>query len=234
MLEVVRFIRPLLLQSVFFAVWLSADLILVQRILGATATGNYGAAKTLANAVWLAPAAIGTVLVPRVARLPEAELRRYLPRVVGLAALVTIPAAAALVVFGRPLTELTFGSRYPDAAAPLALLGLGMALHGLYMIPFGLWIGLGRPTVDMVATGVGMACTVLTATVLVSMGGLQGAAAAFAFGSAARLAVIGGFTWWALYVRPAPALGTVAASLPVLPIVPPATGTETLGMRVAP
>jgi O-antigen/teichoic acid export membrane protein len=233
MLEVVRFIRPLLLQSVFFAVWLSADLILVQRILGATATGNYGAAKTLANAVWLAPAAIGTVLVPRVARLPEAGLRHYLPRVVALAALVTVPAAAGLVVFGRPVTELTFGSRYSDAVAPLAVLGLGMALHGLYMVPFGLWIGLGRPTVDMVSTGVGMALTVIAAMILVPVDGLLGAAAAFAIGSAARLMVIGGFTVWALYVHPAPASGTVPDAFPVVLIAPSSAGVDTLGVRVA-
>jgi len=202
MLEVLRFIRPLLLQSVFFAVWLSSDLILVQHMMNATATGNYGAAKTLSNAVWLAPAAIGTVLVPRVARLPDAELKRYLPRVAALAALVTVPAAVALWVFEQPLTAFTFGTRYPDAAAPLGLLGLGMALHGLYMVPFGLWIGLGRPTIDMVAAAVGMVCTVGAALVLIPSGGLMGAATAFCLGSALRLAVISGFTVWAIYLRP--------------------------------
>lgn len=222
MLEVIRFIRPLLLQSVFFAAWLSSDLILVQHVLGATATGNYGAAKTLANAVWLAPAAIGTVLVPRVARLPEAELKRYLPGVVGLAALVTVPAAVGLVVFGRPLTAFTFGARYPDAAAALGLLGLGMALHGLYMVPFGLWIGLGRPTIDMVAAAVAMVCTVAAAVVLIPLHGLAGAAAAFCLGSALRLVVISGFTVWALYLRPGAAL---EAGL--------ARRTENLGVEVA-
>ena len=204
MLEVLRFIRPLLIQSVFFAVWISADLILVQHVLHATATGNYGAAKTLANAVWLAPAAIGTVLVPRVARLPEAEVKRYLPRVVGLAALVTAPGAVGLLIFGQALIGFTFGSRYPDAAGPLALLGLGMALHGLYMVPFGLWIGLGRPTVDMVATGVGMVATVTAGVVLVPTAGLSGAATAFCLGSGLRLLVISAFTVWVLYLRVAP------------------------------
>jgi O-antigen/teichoic acid export membrane protein len=205
MVEVLRFIRPLLVQSVFFATWLSADLVLVQHMLHATATGNYGAAKTLANAVWLPPAAIGTVLLPRVARLPAAQLRRYLAQVFGLAALVTIPAAAAIAAFAQPLTELTFGDRYPAAAAPLGLLGLGMALHGLYMVPFSLWVGLGRPTVDMVSTGVGMVVTVISAAALIPLMGLNGAAAGFCLGSAARLIAIGGFSMWTLYLRPGPA-----------------------------
>jgi O-antigen/teichoic acid export membrane protein len=230
MVEVLRFIRPLLIQSVFFAVWLSSDLILVQHMLHATATGNYGAAKTLANAVLLAPAAIGTVLVPRVARLPEAELKRYLPRVMGLAALVTVPGTVAMVVFGQALIAFTFGSRYPEAAGPLALLALGMALHGMYMIPFGLWIGLGRPTIDMVAAAVAMVSTVAAAVVLIPLAGLTGAAAAFCLGSALRLVVISGFTVWTLYLQPEPAFPP--ATIP--PISPHTSATDALSVQAAP
>jgi hypothetical protein len=102
------------------------------------------------------------------------------------------------------------------------------------MVPFGLWVGLGRPTVDMVATGLGMACTVIAAPILVPAHGLTGGATAFALGSAARLAVIGGFTVWSLYLLPAPASGTVAAPLPGLPIAPAPAGAESMSVRMAP
>jgi O-antigen/teichoic acid export membrane protein len=225
MLMVLRFIWPLLMQSVFFAIWFSADLILVQRLLPAAATGNYAAAKTLANAVWMAPAAIGMVLVPLVARLPEAALRRHLPGFVATASLVTLPAAGLMAMYGRPLITSTFGSAYPDAAAPLALLGLGMAMHGLYLVFFSVWVGLGRPLIDLVATAAGMTCTLAVAFFLIPDYGLVGAASAFGLGSGARLGVMVAFTAWALYLHTAPgAGGTVTTGLPGTPMVRAARG----------
>jgi O-antigen/teichoic acid export membrane protein len=220
MLEVLRFIWPLLLQSVFFAVWFSADLVLVQRLLPAAATGNYAAAKTLANAVWMAPAAISMVLLPQVARLPEVALRRRLPDFVVTAGLATLPLVCVLAALGRPLIKAAFGDAYPEAAGPLALLAVGMAMHGIYLVLFGVWVGIGRPLIDLVATATGMTCTVALAFVLIPHGGLVGAATAFGLGSAFRLGVIGAFTAWALYLRPARGTyGTVAAPLPQMPMV---------------
>jgi len=201
LVAVVRFTMPLLVQSVFFAVWFSADLLMVQWTMQNTATGNYAAAKTLANALWLGPTAIGMALVPRVARLPEPELRRYAVGVLALATLLTAPAAAAMWMVGGPLIAFAFGDHYPAAAGPLGILAVGMGLHGLYIILFNLWIGLGRPLVNMVSAAAGMFCTVLAAVVLVPRFGLLGAATSFTLGSAIRLAVIGAFTVWVLGVR---------------------------------
>ncbi len=223
MLMVLRFIWPLVLQSVFFAIWFGADLVLVQHMLPAAATGDYAAAKTLANAVWMAPAAIGMVLVPMVARLPVDELRRRLPHIVVAAALVTVPGACALALGGRLLIRATFGDAYPDAAAPLALLGLGMATHGLYLVFFSIWVGIGRPLIDLVATAAGMTCTVGAAFLLIPNGGLLGAATAFTLGATLRLGVIAVFTIWSLHLR-TDVSGTVAANLPETPMVRGATG----------
>ncbi len=214
---------PLVLQSVFFAIWFGADLVLVQHMLPAAATGDYAAAKTLANAVWMAPAAIGMVLVPMVARLPVEELRRRLPHIVVAAALVTVPGACALALGGRLLIRATFGDAYPDAAAPLALLGLGMAMHGLYLVFFSIWVGIGRPLIDLVATAAGMTCTVGAAFLLIPHGGLLGAATAFTLGATLRLGVIVVFTIWSLHLR-SDVGGTVAANLPETPMVRGATG----------
>jgi O-antigen/teichoic acid export membrane protein len=225
MLVVLRFIWPLLLQSVFFAVWFNADLVMVQHLLPAASTGDYAAAKTLANAVWMAPAAISMVLLPQVARLPEDAVRRRLPGFVGFGALVTMPAVCTLALVGRPLVTAIFGNAYPHATTPLVLIGLGMAMHGLYLVFFSIWVGLGRPLIDLVATAAGMTCTVAVAFVLIPFGGLAGAATAFAFGAAVRLGVISAFTAWFLYLRPSrPRSGTVTAAIPETPMVAAAQG----------
>lgn len=232
-LAVLRFTRPLLIQSVFFAIWFSADLLFVQRTMGTTATGNYGAAKTLANALWLGPTAIGMALVPRVARLPENELRRYLLGVLALAAVVTAPPVAAMWMFSRPLVLVAFGDHYPDAAGPLGILAVGMGLHGLYIILFNLWVGLGRPFINMVSAAAGMVCTVVAALLLVPPFGLLGAATSFSLGSAARVVTIAVFTVWALRssatAGSSPALrGSAVPGRQTSPMVPVDSTTETV------
>ena len=220
LVAVLRFAQPLLVQSVFFAIWFSADLVFVQLTLEPSATGNYAAAKTLANSLWLAPTAIGMILVPRVARLSQSELGPYLGGVLALTAVVTISTTAFVVALGGPLIVAAFGDHYPQAVTPIGVLAVGMGLHGVYIVLFNLWIGLGRPMVNMVSAGAGMVCTLLAAALLVHTYGLLGAAWSFSLGSAARLAVISAYTAVSLGRLPATA-GTRAASETGVPVAPP-------------
>jgi O-antigen/teichoic acid export membrane protein len=211
MIAVARFIQPLVLQTVFFAVWIGADLILVQRLMPADAAGNYAAAKALANAVYLAPSAVSGVVITRVSRMPEISLRAFLLRVMALGLVVTMPLLLTFIAFGRPLTSLIFGSRYPKAAVPLAMLAVGMAVYGLYLLLSGAWRGMGRPAIDAWATGAGTLATVGLGLILVPSVGLIGAAIAFTTGSAVQLLTISGYTVRALAVGAGSRLDDVMA-----------------------
>jgi O-antigen/teichoic acid export membrane protein/glycosyltransferase involved in cell wall biosynthesis len=192
--EVVRFLRPVLLQAVLWNVWFVGDLILVERLRGPADTGTYGAAKAIANGFLIVPAAISFVLAPRVARLSRAEVPGQLARAIGLTAAVVVPLAAVTVAAARPLTLAFFGGRYAAAAGPLAVLAVGMALYGLKSVLGALWLGLGRPVVDTVATGAATAVTLAAGVLLIPGAGPLGAAVAFTAGAAAQLAVAGGVT----------------------------------------
>jgi O-antigen/teichoic acid export membrane protein len=196
---IIRFIRPIVLQTVLFAVWFGADLILVQRLLGPAKAGNYAAAKTLINVLILAPSAIASGASPRIVRMSPGALRAYLLRAVVLATAVSLPILAVVTLWGRLLTSLLFGSKYPDAAEPLGWLALGIGLYGVYLILESTWISLGRPLIDAIATGAGMLCTVGLGLVLVPPLGLRGAAFAFAAGAGVQLVVIGWYTFSRLY-----------------------------------
>lgn len=202
MLEIFRFVRPLLIESVFFAVWFGSDLIMVQHLMPAEATGNYAAAKAFVNVLLLAPTAIGIAILPRIARLGERSVGRYIAAAMGFTSVVTLPLVAGAATLGPPLVTMLFGSRYPDAATPLATLAIGMGLYGFYSVLVSIWIGLGRPVIDPVATGLAMVCTVASGLVLIPQLGLAGAAIAFTAGATLRLAVIAGFTLWALATWP--------------------------------
>lgn len=185
---------PLLVQTAFFAIWFGSDLILVRVFLAAPLTGDYAAAKTLVNLVALPAGAIGSVVVPRIAGLSGPPFRRDLLRALGLAVVVVVPSLLILITLGGPIVRLIFGSKYPYAVEPLPLLALGMGAYGFYIILESVWIGLGRPAIDAVATGAGMLATVGTGLLLVPRNGLGGAAAAFAIGAGVQLVCIGLFT----------------------------------------
>jgi O-antigen/teichoic acid export membrane protein len=200
MAVVARYWAPLLAQTAFYSVWFGIDLIVVQRVISPSAAGNYAAAKTLGTLVILAPQAIGSGLRPGASRLSQHALRRYLATATALSALVIVPVVVGMALLAHPLTVGVFGSRYPLAAQPLPVLAIGMGLYGFYLIFESAMWALGRPQIDAIATGLGMACTVVLAVTLVPRWGLLGAALAFSSGSALKLLVLGGFTVWGIFV----------------------------------
>ena len=207
MTVVARYWAPLLFQTAFFSVWFGIDLIVVQQVISSSAAGNYAAAKTLGTLVVMAPQALGSGLRPGASRLSRGALRKYLATALGLSALVIIPVVIGMAVLAGPLTAAVFGSRYPLAAQPLPVLAVGMGLSGFYVIFESVMWALGRPHIDAIATGAGMACTVALAVTLTPRWGLVGAAVAFAAGSAVKLLVLGGFTFWGIFMGASARLG---------------------------
>lgn len=199
--SVVGFARPILVQAVFWNVWFSGDLILVRQLLTASDTGSYGAAKAIANGFALIPTALGFVFAPRVARLPETEVRGHLLRVLGFAIAVTVPLTAAVVMFAGPLTAGVFGGKYAAAATPLAVLSVGMAVYGIKSVLSSLWLGVGYPIVMSISSGVAMVVTIASGLLLISRVGLLGASIAFSSGALSQLAVEGAVTVWAFGSR---------------------------------
>ena len=209
--EILRFIRPVLAQSVFFGVQPGQARGKVQHLMTPRATGNYAVAKALVNVLLLAPTAIGTAVLPRVARMAEDSVGRYMTTTLGLTGLVTVPLVAASVLAGPWLIPHVFGTKYPDAAGPVEILSFGMGIYAFYTVLGSIWVGLGRPLVDSIATGLAMTVSVGTGLVLIPRIGLDGAAVAFTAGAAMRLVVMGSFTVSAL-TRPASAASATRQS----------------------
>jgi len=200
--SIVRYVRPLVFQTVFYAIWAGTDMVLVGRILGPTRTGNYAAAKTLVTVLALAPLAIGIVAGPEVARLRQRGghgLRQYVSVSLALTAAITAPLVAVLVLFKHPIILLLFGTKYPLASRPLTVLAVGMALYGLSLVLENLWIGLGHPRIAAIASGIAMVCTISLGLVLIPRIAEAGAALTFAAGSAVQLSILAAYTAWVLY-----------------------------------
>jgi O-antigen/teichoic acid export membrane protein len=205
MLDVLRFVRPLLVESVCYAVWFGGDVILVGRLLGPAQAGVYAAAKAVSSGFVLVPLVISFVYLPRVARLADRHLLGSLLRVLALTALVALPPAIAVIAVAQPLVRLLFGAGYAAAAAPLAVLVAGMAVYGFRGALAGLWVGLGHPVVAAVSTASAVIALLAFGLPLIPRWGLTGAATAFAAGAVSQVLVAAAVTVRAL---PRPRLRT--------------------------
>jgi O-antigen/teichoic acid export membrane protein len=198
-LRISRYVAPIVAQGLFYAFWFSSDLILIQHLMNPTATANYSAAKTLTQMLILVPQAISMVASPRIARLSEDAVRRYLVGLLGLTGVLILSVDAGLILLQRPISVILYHGKYPHMLVPLNALIAGMAFYGLYQVMASAWGALGRPTVGAVATGFGTVATVTLALVLIPAIGLLGGGIAFAAGAATQLLVMVVYTVYGLY-----------------------------------
>jgi O-antigen/teichoic acid export membrane protein len=199
MARIGRYVAPIIAQGFFWAFWWSADLILIQHLMSADATGNYSAAKTLTQVLVLPSTAICMAAGPSLARLSESALRRQVLNLLALGGAVLLPTALLMLVLRNQLLYLAYGTKYPEALDPFGVLILGVTLYGFYLILASVWGAMGRPMVGAVATGCGTVATVAAAFALIPSYGLLGAGVAFTAGAAAQLVFVTAFTLWGLY-----------------------------------
>jgi O-antigen/teichoic acid export membrane protein len=123
----------------------TSDLLVAKLSFPGGRAGDYAAASVGARALLLIPIAVTTVLFPRVATLGDpARERRHL--LAGLAAVGATAAVATALLWtlAKPLIDVTFGSKYDDAAPWLGPLSLAMALYALATVYLYHFLSLGR------------------------------------------------------------------------------------------
>lgn len=195
--RIARFVRPMAFYAIFWNVWFSGDLILVQHLAGTTATGIYAAAKAIAAGFMLIPGAVSFVFMAQVARLPVEEIKGNLVRAMAFTTALMVPAAATVFLIAGPLIVALFGARYRAAAPALAILTVGMIVYGLKTVLSSLWLGIGHPIVDTISAAAATVATLVSGLLLIRGLGAVGAALAFSGGALAQLIVAGAVTTWA-------------------------------------
>jgi O-antigen/teichoic acid export membrane protein len=140
---------PVALAQVGFLVWISADQIWVENVLGTREIGLYGAAKNLAQVFFVLPAGVTGALLPRMAELRTAgetdRARQLVYRTtVGL---VVLSAVLAILVIAMRSTLLSvlYGAPYEAAAASLVGLSLGFVAYAGVAGLTEAALGWGRP-----------------------------------------------------------------------------------------
>ncbi|HEY7784768.1 MAG TPA: lipopolysaccharide biosynthesis protein [Pyrinomonadaceae bacterium] len=126
-----------------------ADNIMVGRLLGTNALGNYALAYNLASVpIGMLVFALGRVLFPAYAEIaanrPQ-DLERVFIKVFTISSLILITVTVPIFLLAREIVQLLFGPTWATAGSALKVLSLIIPLRGLTLIISMVFFGLNRP-----------------------------------------------------------------------------------------
>lgn len=165
------------------------DLVVLGILADASQTGIYRVALGGGELIAIALGAANAVLQPMFAALHARGDRDGLQRVVTLGARVvlalSLPMAAGLVFFARPILGFVFGAEYAPAASALTILVVGQLVNAAVGSVGFLLMMTGHERDTAVIVALGALLNLVLDVVLIPLFGVEGAAAATAISLAA-------------------------------------------------
>jgi lipopolysaccharide exporter len=159
-----------------------ADNVMIGRLLGTGALGNYSLAFNIASApISVLVFSLGAVLFPAYAEITEHRpkaLELAFTKVFTIALTIMLVITSSLFLLSNELVHLLFGSRWATAGTVLPVLSLVIPLRGLSQIVSTLFWGLNRPKEVAVSTTLGAVVFLAALYPLIKAFGLAGAAGA--------------------------------------------------------
>lgn len=177
----VEVLLPLIAMSAMMAINSRADVLMLGLLRGAKEVGLYSGAFRLSTLVLFGLLAVNAIAAPMYAELHSLGKKDQLQHLVALAArglaAFTIPVAAALVVFGRPLLRL-FGPEFDVGYPALMILTAGNLVNALSGSVGYLLTMTGRHNFALGVLSASVVINVVLNVVLIPPFGMVGAAAA--------------------------------------------------------
>lgn len=177
-------------QTVTAHLLLRIDVYMVQAFLGPAQTAFYALALHFTELVLEVPQAIGLVLYPKLAALPEEEVHRLTAQTCRRTLLVTVPAAAALALVGPWVITLWYGKPYAPAGAPLPWAAVGVAAMSIFVIITRDFTARQKQRVNTVAGILALVTNVALNVVLIPTQGIVGASLATAVAYTAACVIL--------------------------------------------
>jgi len=167
-------------QTLAMHLLLRADVYLVALYLTKAHTAFYSLALHLTELVLEVPQAVGLVLYPRLASLPEKEVHSLTAQACRRTLLATAPFALLLALFGPYVIVLWYGSAYAPAGDPLPWAAIGAMAMSLFVILSRDFTSRGRQKVNTGAGLLALVSNVALNTYMIPNFGIVGAAQATA------------------------------------------------------
>lgn len=183
--------RPLLRRQLTFGVQsyvqtltshmlLRADVYMVSYFLGPAETAFYSLALRFTELVLEIPQAVGVVLYPRLASLPEDQIHRLTAQACRRTLVLTGSFVIPLVLLGPSLIVLWYGEAYAPAGRPLLWAGIGALALSVFVILTRDFTSQNRQRVNIAAGVPALGLNLLLNIFLIPAFGIVGAAMATA------------------------------------------------------
>jgi O-antigen/teichoic acid export membrane protein len=150
----------------------------------------YALALHFTEMVLEVPQAIGLVLFPQLASLPEEEVHRLTAQTCRRTLIVTAPAALALGLLGPWVITLWYGEPFAPAGGPLPWAAIGVAMMSIFVILTRDFTSRGYQAVNIVAGLLALASNIALNTVMIPAYGIVGASQATAISYTGACAIL--------------------------------------------
>ncbi|MGH7762634.1 MAG: sugar transferase [Candidatus Dormibacteraceae bacterium] len=168
------------LGSLMTLVNLRFDFVFLAALAGPATLGIYAVASKYSEVLRLLPIAANWVLYPRFARSDPVAAAASSRRLILRAGAVTAGVSAPLAIAAGTVIPLLFGNDFAGAVLPARILLIGLAAEGVAGVASAFLYGRGRPGLNSIAAGAGVAVTVVLDVILIPRYGATGAAIASA------------------------------------------------------
>jgi len=152
------------------------DMILVSLFMGIKYVGYYSVAVNLAEVLWYFPGAVGTVLFSRTPRLAIKEVNKSTPIICRNTIFLTVLSAIFLLILGKSIISIFFGSLFLPALKPLYILLPGVVAISVNKVLCNELIGRGKPIIGTIAAIVSLGINVPLNLIFIPIWGISGAA----------------------------------------------------------
>ncbi len=159
---------------------LRSDVYMVSYFLGPADTAFYSLSLRFTEMVLEIPQAVGLVLYPKLAALPEAEIHRLTAQACRRTVLLTGLGVAFIALFGPFLITVWYGQAYAPAGLPLRWAAVGALAMSIFVILTRAFTSQNRQQVNILAGVVALGSNVVMNLYLIPSMGIVGAAMATA------------------------------------------------------
>ena len=165
------------LAALFMFLVLKTDLLMIKYFKDDVQAGQYSVAMSIADVLYMAPVAIGTVLFPRLSSLKDEGARWVLTaKVIKWTVLITGLSVLILMFSTEIVIDILFGKAYHPAAPAAMILLPAVAMLSVNTVLMNYFASMGMPLFTVVSPGIATGINILANYFLISSLGIVGAA----------------------------------------------------------
>ncbi len=198
--SILAFALPLVVRHGAYSALLAFDLVLLQHLSSPDQLSEYSVTKTIATVYLVAPYAVYSVLMPKIAAAGSRTFDQQFVLAECATILISVTILAIMANLGHPLVRIVFGPGYEASTSSLIPVGVAMTIYGAIVPVDAVLSGWGRPDVLGFATIGGLLIGVPFAAATLSTGGQIAAGVSLLIACAATATILFG---WALHATQA-------------------------------